>query len=362
MQGKKADKKVDSTDVVKCKTCGADMYFDIASGKLRCPYCDNTVEAKANVFENEHNVDGFDESKLRHEDGVITYQCPNCHAKCEMHGVFDTSAKCPFCGATNVLKVDDIPGLAPDAILPFRITREVASQNALKWIKKKLYAPIKLKKSFKPENLNSVYSPTFSFDSDTFSTYNGRLGEYYTVTVGSGKDRRTETRIRYFNVSGTYSQFFNDVLIEVSPKLSQKEFEKVGGFDTDNAVEYTSEYIAGHSSERYDTSVNDAYGTAKEKMNARIKSAILAQYHYDVVDYIRIDTSFNDSTFKYILVPLWCSGFKYRDKIYNYFVNGRTGRAGGKTPISVWKVALTVVIIAAVIVGAYFGLKSAGII
>ena len=55
-------------------------------------------------------------------------------------------------------------------------------------------------------------------------------------------------------------------------------------------------------------------------------------------------------------------GFKYRDKIYNYFVNGRTGRAGGKTPISVWKVALTVVIIAAVIVGAYFGLKSAGII
>ena len=158
MQGKKADKKVDSTDVVKCKTCGANMYFDIASGKLRCPYCDNTVEAKANVFENEHNVDGFDESKLRHEDGVITYQCPNCHAKCEMHGVFDTSAKCPFCGATNVLKVDDIPGLAPDAILPFRITRDVASQNALKWIKKKLYAPIKLKKSFKPENLNSVYS------------------------------------------------------------------------------------------------------------------------------------------------------------------------------------------------------------
>ena len=97
-------------------------------------------------------------------------------------------------------------------------------------------------------------------------------------------------------------------------------------------------------------------------MNARIKSAILAQYHYDVVDYLHIDTSFNDSTFKYILVPLWCSGFKSRDKIYNYFVNGRTGKAGGKTPISVWKVALTVVIIAAVIVGAYFGLKSARII
>ncbi len=356
------DKRVDSTEVIKCKTCGADMYFDIASGKLKCPYCDNTKDAKANVFEHEHRLDNFNESALRHDNMTVTYQCPNCHAKCEMHGTYDTSAKCPFCGATNILKVDDMPGLAPDAILPFKVTRESASQNALKWIKRKLYAPIKLKKSFKPENLNSVYAPTFSFDSDTHSTYKGRLGEYYTVTVGTGNNKRTETRTRYFTVSGTYSQFFDDVLIEVSPKLSQKEFEKVGGFDTANAVEYSSEYIAGHASERYDTSIAGAYSVAKDKMSALIKSAILSQYKYDVVDYINIDTNFKDSTFKYILVPLWCSGFKYRDSIYNYFVNGRTGKVGGKTPVAIWKVALTVVVVVGAIVGAYFGLKSAGII
>lgn len=344
----------DKAKVVKCANCGADMYFDIASGKLRCPYCDTTEGIDANVFDTERSLENFDENSLKHESGTITYQCPNCHAKTVMRE-YDTSAKCPFCGATNILETEDIPGLAPDAILPFKITKEQASTNSLKWVKKRLYAPIKLKKSFMPENLNSVYSPTFTFDSDTYSSYEGRLGKHYTETVGSGNNKRTVTKTRYFNVRGSYSEFFDDILIEVSPKITQKEFEKVGAFDTKNAVEYTKEYIAGHASERYDTGVNAAYEVAKKKMSDRIRAAVLAQYDYDVVDYMNVYTNYKSSTFKHLLVPLWCSAFKYRDKIYNYFVNGRTGKVGGKTPIAIWKVALTVLVIAGVLVGIYFG-------
>ena len=39
---------------------------------------------------------------------------------------------------------------------------------------------------------------------DTLSTYKGRLGKKYTVVVGSGKNTRTETRIRYFSISGVH--------------------------------------------------------------------------------------------------------------------------------------------------------------
>lgn len=345
--------KLSGTQVVKCGACGADMYFDIALGKLRCPYCDNTEGIEANVFDVEKPLDGFDESLLKHDAGAVTYQCPNCHAKTVMHA-FGTSMKCPFCGATNILETDDIPGLAPDAILPFKVTKEEASKNSLKWLKRKLYAPIKLKKSFLPENLNSVYCPVFTFDSDTYSSYDGRLGKNYTKTVGKGDQKRTVTETRYFSVHGSYSQFFDDLVIEVSPALNQGEFEKLGAFDTKNAVEYTSEYIAGHASERYDTGVNDAYNDAKQKMSVRIRSAVLARYDYDVVDYLNVYTNFKDSTFKQILLPLWCSAFKYREKLYSYFVNGRTGRVGGKTPVAIWKAALTALVIAGILVGAYF--------
>lgn len=349
-----AEPEFDKAQVVKCKSCGADMYFDIASGKLRCPYCDTTEGISANVFEQERSLENFKEDTLKHETGAITYQCPNCHAKTVMHE-YGTSAKCPFCGATNILQTEDIPGLAPDAILPFKVTKEEASSNSLKWVRKKIYAPNKLKKSFKPENLNSVYSPTFTFDSNTYSSYEGRLGKHYTETVGSGDQKRTVTKTRYFNVRGSYEQFFDDILIEVSPKVSQREFEKVGAFDTKNAVEYNTEFIAGHASERYDTGVNDAYEVAKKKMAERIRSAILSKYDYDVVEYLNVSTNYKQSSFKHLLVPLWCSAFKYRDKIYNYFINGRTGRVGGKTPVAIWKVALTVLVIAGVLVGIYFG-------
>lgn len=348
------EKNFNKTDVIKCPNCGADMYYDIATGKLRCPYCDSTENIDSSVCNTETTLEGFDESKLKRESGTVTYQCPNCHAKTVMHEL-GTSAKCPFCGATNILKTDDIPGLAPDAILPFKVTKEEASSNSLKWLKKKPYAPIRLKKSFRPENLNSVYSPTFTFDSDTYSSYEGRLGEHYTETVGSGENRKTVTKTRYFNVRGSFSQVFDDVLIEVSPKLNQAEFEKVGAFDTKNAVVYNIDYIAGHASERYDTGINTAFETAKKKMSDRIRAGILAQYKYDVVDYLNVNTQFRKNTFKHLLVPLWCSAFKYRDKIYNYFVNGRSGVVGGKTPVAVWKVALTVLVIVGVLLGIYFG-------
>jgi hypothetical protein len=313
------------------------MVFDIAKGKLACPYCDSTEGIEANVFDIEHSLDSFDESTLRREEGTITYQCPNCHAKTQMHA-FGTSAKCPFCGATNILEVNELPGLAPDAILPFKITKEAALEGGKKWIKKRLFAPTKLKKNFTTDNMNALYAPVFTFDSDTRSFYEGRLGENYTVMVGSGKNRHAEIRTRWFNVSGIYDRFFDDILIEVSPTLEQSEVEKVGAFDTANAVEYTKEYIAGFSSERYDVGVNEAFETAKNKMAEILRQEILSKYNYDKIDYLNVNTTRKRNTFKHILVPLWCCAYKFKEKLYKYLVNGRTGKAGGKAPLSPVKV------------------------
>lgn len=345
-----------STAVVKCKTCGADMVFDIKKGALACPYCDNTEGISANVFDMEQDLSSFDETALRPEEGAITYLCPNCHAKTVMHQ-FGTSAKCPFCGATNILSVDELPGVSPNAILPFKITKEQASENSLKWIKRKWFAPNKLKKSFEAKNLNALYAPTFTFDAETSSTYEGKLGKEYTVTTGSGKNRRVETRVRWFSVNGTYNQVYDDVLVEASPTLEQSMLDKVGVFDTQNAVEYKKEFIAGFASERHDIGVNEAFVTAQDKMKKLIRNEILAKYEYDRVDYLNVNTKFGKKTFKHILVPLWCAGFKFKEKLYKYLVNGRSGLVGGKTPVSPLKVGACVLAGIAVLVLLYFLMK-----
>ena len=44
------------------------------------------------------------------------------------------------------------------------------------------------------------------------------------------------------------------------------------------------------------------------------------------------------------------SNFKYKDKVYQFMVNGQTGKIAGKTPLSIPKIIITVLAVIAVIV------------
>ncbi|MDY3211470.1 MAG: hypothetical protein SOX02_00550, partial [Pyramidobacter sp.] len=46
--------------------------------------------------------------------------------------------------------------------------------------------------------------------------------------------------------------------------------------------------------------------------------------------------------------------FRYNGKVYNFMVNGQTGRVGGKSPISALRVAIAVLLAAALIGGAWY--------
>lgn len=65
--------------------------------------------------------------------------------------------------------------------------------------------------------------------------------------------------------------------------------------------------------------------------------------------YLNVNTHYNDIKFNYILLPVWVCGYKFRDKIWSFLVNGRTGKATGKVPVSVPKAVCTAVFAAAVI-------------
>ena len=58
-------------------------------------------------------------------------------------------------------------------------------------------------------------------------------------------------------------------------------------------------------------------------------------------------------TYKYLMLPLWLSSFKYRDKQYQFMVNGQTGKVGGKYPISPWKVTFVILLFVLIALGVY---------
>ena len=70
---------------------------------------------------------------------------------------------------------------------------------------------------------------------------------------------------------------------------------------------------------------------------------------------------YNDITFKHILLPVWLSSYRYKDKVYRFLVNARTGEVQGERPYSAAKIAALVITVI-VIIGAiiYFSQKQKG--
>lgn len=345
------EKKVNVCDTVelKCESCGADLVFEPNLGMLKCAHCGSTKEIVKHVNYTEKDFFSAVKDDNGWTDEAISYKCENCGALTVMNKG-EIAGKCPFCGAAKVVSVKDQAGIKPMAVIPFAFGRDKAREFYLKWIKRRIFAPSALKKSFSADKVNNVYVPCWVYDAESISYYEGRLGKYYTVTTGSGKNRRTERRIRWYHVSGNYDRYFDDIAIEASDRINQKELDAIMPYDTKTAYEYDSGYLAGAVAERYRIGVADGFDIARARIDAVIKNEILSKHNADVVGYLNINTRFNEVRYKYVLLPIWLCCYNYKNKVYNFLVNGSTGKTSGKTPVSVIKAGIAAIIGLGVIV------------
>ena len=110
--------------------------------------------------------------------------------------------------------------------------------------------------------------------------------------------------------------------------------------------------MSGYSAERYSEGLDDCWDTAQGIIIDDLRARVKARYpRADRVDYINISPVYSGTTYKYVCAPLWISSYRYRKKDYGCVVNGRTGRAYGKAPVSPVKATLLGLAIAAVVAG-----------
>ena len=334
-----SDEKIDST-VFKCPNCKGEMVFDPKVQKMRCLYCGTLldVEKDANVGERDLS-ELIDEGKVWKEAEV--YQCQSCGAK-EILEHQEVSVRCPFCGTSNVVKTDELPGIKPQGIVPFVINKNEATKIAVSWAKKKRYAPNTFKKNVKAENIHGIYNPVFTFDAKTHSIYKGQLGKNYTVTRHSNGRTYTEVKTRYFYISGSQNVNFDDLLVQASSNIPLSVIRKIEPFDTNKSVKYKTQFLRGYAASTYNKSGTECWDECKTIMKNRIEFSILKKYDYDVKVFLNVQTTLLSKSYKYILVPLYVGHYSFKKTNYNFYVNGENGNVYGKTPVSGWKVFFTV--------------------
>lgn len=345
----------------KCPNCGATVTFDPKTGKMHCDYCGYSCELPKSEDENAIVELDFNAAmnKESFEWGAQkkSVECKQCGAV-TIYDALETAAICPFCGSTNVMPAANEKTIAPGGICPFTVTKMTAGMNFLHWLKKKWFTPRKAKKCAYPESMKGVYLPYWTYDTETTSNFSARAGYDRTVKDRDGKSR-TETDWR--RVSGVYQEFIDDQTVMASNREENSVVKRCEPFKLSKLVPYTPQVLAGFAAERYSIGLEEGWKTAQDKihnkLSSHIESYVKSEWRCDRVSSVNFSTIYSNITYKYILLPAWISSFKYKDKIYQFAVNGQTGKVGGKAPVSAFRVILAILLGIGACVGLYYLLK-----
>ncbi len=351
----------DTKDITdkKCPQCAGTMSFDPASGNMKCPFCD---------YEEVIERDETKPTKAEELDFESAEQTANCNwgvqtktVICKMCGgesVYDAlqiAGECPYCGSNQVMEEKGKDTLAPGGVCTFKIDQRTAASNFKKWLGKRFFCPKIVKETAQPDKFQGLYLPYWTFDAETETTYSARYGIDRKVRQSDGEYK---TVTDWHATSGHYKQFIDDELVNASTQHDRSLMQGLEPFNTKDNVTYQPQYIAGFASERYSIGLKEGWEKAKSsiygKLRNSIRNKIRREKNADRVDNLNTKTMYSNITYKYLLLPIWISSFRYGDKTYQFMVNGQTGKVAGRTPIDKLKVALTVGLTVIVIAAIYF--------
>ena len=338
-----------------CTQCGADLKFEPGTHQIVCPYCNhsNEIETGKDATGEQDYLQILAELKAQQETyEVATVACPSCGGTTQMDAHVETT-ECAFCG-TSIRRAEENQRLIkPQSILPFNVTKSESFQAYKTWLKKLWFAPNKLKKFAHGESaLQGIYLPHWTYDSITHTRYTGQRGEYYyvneryTATDSEGntvtKTKRVQ-KTRWYPASGQVSNSFDDILVVASESLPHKYVAQLEPWDLPALVSFDDSYTAGMKTESYTIDVEQGFEHAKNMMEPSIKDSIRRDIGGDTQRIHHFSVVYDAVSFKHILLPVWISAYRFKNKVYRFLVNARTGEVRGERPWSAVKIALAVI-------------------
>ena len=350
------DDTVKSDDIVhsKCPSCGGLLVYSPEKEALTCEYCGANVELDLTPVEVRENDfiawTEHPEMQEKTETLVAEVACGQCGA----HTTFPentTSFSCAFCGTPIVLKESaHRRSWTPEYILPFKIEKKVCDGRFRKWASSRWFAPSGFAKNLSAkERMKGIYLPYWTYDADTVTKYIGERGVTRQVSRIQGGKKVTHTVTDWYPASGTIRYFFDDVLVPASDSLPPDISRVLTNWDRRNYVAYKDQFVRGFLAELYKKDFKDCYPSAKKQMESHISSLVRSDIGGNQQRVHRQETNYSDIKFKHVMLPVWLSAYRYKDKTYIFAINGRTGQVFGQRPWSAVKIALLAIIVVAIL-------------
>jgi len=340
-----------------CPKCGARLQYDAGALGQKCPYCGHEVE----IPQSEEDIEELDfDATLERLAGEADVQertvvkCKGCGAET----TFDpnvTADRCAFCAGPLVREGASSRLIRPRSLLPFKVTREAAHKSFRDWLGSLWFAPNSLRDCARRDQpIDGIYLPYWTYDAETTSFYRGERGDDYWVTETYRKSdgsmgTRSVKKTRWTSVSGTVWHNFDDILVLASRSVPVSYTERLEPWDLESLEPYRDEFLSGFRAESYQLDLAGGFEKARGIMAAAIEGDVRRDIGGDHQRIHSVHTQYDNVTFKHVLLPVWLSAYRYRERVYRFLVNGRTGEVQGERPWSWAKIALLVVGIAMII-------------
>ncbi len=334
----------------KCESCGNTMVFSPSHQALRCEHCGN-VNPIPNMALAGKKAYSPQVQVLKNVSRDGMYECASCGAKTRTDGM--VSGLCPYCGAHSTKQLHESIDYTPDAIVPFKITKDEAKRRYKEWLKTRKFVPNKLQHGAKINKMEGTYIPVWEYDFDVNTNYSG---------VGIEKHERTSTRIvngqavQYTETyetrhpfSGSRFDSFVNCIESGTSVINQRELTELGNFGLETLKVYDTAYLVGYLSSTFDIDVHKGFDYIKSEAKNSISDRIEDAYDYDDIEDLNLKSTFSNIKWRYIYLPVYICNFMFNRKQYRFLVNGHTGYVKGKVPRSGWKIAGLVLGILAVV-------------
>lgn len=335
-------KRIISTSVVHtCKSCGGNMTYHIESKKMICSSCDSkqsiTITRKGKHAA-EYSIDNIEEGEKLEAVSVIV--CKSCGGETILNG-YETSTKCEYCGNEHTVLHTETGLVKPETMIPFKITKDTAVESYQKWMKKHIFAPFGMRKNAKHGNLTGFYSPFWDYDFKSDIKYKGKRGTAHYRKTKNGMTRTVSWR----SVEGRVKVLVDDEFTSGSKKYS-KVLAPIKFYDFSDLVAYNPSLLAGFHSEKYSIDVYKALEIVKKNLQPEFERYVRNDIGGDEQRITAMDIDYLNIKYRHTLLPVWVSSYSFRDKTYEFAVNGQTGKVVGKAPVSILKIAILLVLIA----------------
>ena len=351
----------------RCPKCGStDVRLRSSTAMLVCLFCRHEWQ-EARVEEEFGLGEGIDElqgtvvaggADAISDDDVMTLTCGGCGADVVVDTAHALNARCHWCRHTLNVNDQTPNGAVPDAVLPFRLTRDEAVEKIREFAsKRRLFAHARFKKEFVPENVLGVYLPYLVIDARAEAAYVG-TGEVQTRcwTEKQGDNSVTYYAADIYRVDRSVTFTVDDLTIEGAADRAQFDGSTTNNivntvlpFDTKNAVKWNSSYLVGFTSEKRDLDVGDLQPVLTDQLLSIGRSQVhdsLSKFDRGV-RWEQEQVDVGGSRWVSMYVPVWLYSYYQEDtRMLHYIaVNARTGETMGSVPVSQWKLitaALTV--------------------